>query len=99
MKQSLAGRGLCCLMVTLAGQVARADSTWVYAVQISTSVQTAPPTITLNWEPDEYGAKNYKGYRKAKDPTLWGTATTLSGTTSNYPDSNVADGLTYEYKI
>ena len=33
-------------------QEAKADSTWVYAVQISATVQVSPPQITLSWEPD-----------------------------------------------
>ena len=99
MKLSLVGRGICCLLLTLATPWIHADSTWVYAVQISAVVQITPPAITLNWEPDQYGANSYKVYRKAKDATAWGAATDLSGTTSNFTDFNVAVGSTYEYKI
>src|SRR5215469_1143431 len=50
----------------------RGDSTFVYAVQISATVQTNPPQITLNWEPDPYGATNYVVYRKNKADLSWG---------------------------
>src|SRR3954469_961372 len=77
----------------------KADSTWVYSVQISAVAQTSPPRITLNWQPDQYGANSYTVYRKKATDTSWGTGTPLSGTTSTYVDSNVAVGSTYEYQI
>src|SRR5213082_3594430 len=77
----------------------KADSTWVYAVQISASVQTSPPQITLNWEPDQYGANSYTVYRKAKEATSWGNGTTLAGSASNFVDNNVSVGSAYEYAI
>jgi len=87
------------LLVALAAQTVRADSTWVYAVQISASAQTSPPQITLQWEPDQYGANSYTVYRKAKDATSWGAGTTLSGSASSFIDNNVSVGSAYEYAI
>ncbi len=77
----------------------RADTTWNYAVQISATVQAAPPQIALKWPQDDYGATNYTVYRKAKESTSWGTGTVLSGTTTNYTDASVVVGTTYEYRI
>ena len=78
----------------------KADDTFVYAVQISAIVQTNPPQITLDWEPDPYGAKSYTIYRKAKTGTTWGDAmATLGGSITNWSDTNVIVGSNYEYEI
>src|ERR1044071_5555275 len=76
-----------------------ADDTWVYAVQIHADVQTAPPAITLNWQPDYHFVTNYLVYRKAKDAVSWGSPTNLPGSALSYVDTNVAVGGTYEYQI
>src|SRR5689334_14738370 len=86
--------------LALTWQEARADSTWVYAVQISAAVQTSPPQITLTWEPDMYGANSYTVFRKAKEDNFWGAPiATLNGSVSQFTDNNVAVGATYEYSI
>jgi len=90
---------LAALLFALAGTVARADSTWVYAVQISASAQASPPQITLNWQPDQYGANSYTVYRKRPSDSSWGSGTTLPGTSTSYVDSNVSVGSAYEYQI
>src|SRR3954465_11874718 len=77
----------------------KADSTWVYSVQISAVAQTSPPRIVLNWQPDQYGANSYTVYRKNVGDSSWGTGTPLSGTTTSYIDSNVTVGSAYEYQI
>src|SRR6266446_184824 len=76
-----------------------ADSTWVFAVQLSAQVQESPPQIALNWEPDMYGATNYTVYRKSKEANDWGEAIPLSGSVSNYIDATVEVGQTYEYQV
>ena len=69
-------------------------------MQISATVQVSPPQITLHWQPDEYGANSYSIYRKAKDDASWPTAhTTLPGSVTNFTDTTVAVGSTYEYQI
>jgi hypothetical protein len=75
------------------------DSTYLYAVQISATIQVSPPQITLNWYPDAYGVNNFVIYRKAKTDDFWGTGTVLSGTTTSFADNNVAAGSAYEYQI
>ncbi len=81
--------------------LAQADLTWLYAVQISAVVQVAPPQIELNWPapPDSDAATSYTVYRKSKDDTTWGLGTTLSGKATSYTDTDVVVGLTYEYQI
>jgi hypothetical protein len=87
------------LLSILAGQMARADSTWVYTVQITASVQVSPPKITLTWAQDQYGANSYTVYRKGPSDISWGAGTTLSGATTSFVDNNVSVGTTYEYQI
>src|SRR5215468_1200480 len=88
------------LLAWLGGSNARADSTFVYAVQISAQVQASPPQITLNWEPDPYGASSYTIYRKAKSDTAWGAPMAdLSGVSTSYADATVTPGTAYEYQI
>ena len=95
---------LVCLLVGIVfgfhHTTAVADSTWVYAVQLSASVQDSPPQITLNWRPDPYGASSYRVYRKAKDDTSWGNpVAVLSGSVTSYTDNNVGAGQSYEYQV
>jgi hypothetical protein len=77
----------------------RADDTFVYAVQISATVQSSPPRIILQWEPDPYGARSYTVYRKGKNAKSWGTGTVLPGKATGFTDANVLPGLTYEYQV
>lgn len=90
---------MCGLLGLIATPVSKADTTWNYAVQISATVQASPPQIALTWPQDDYGAVRYTVYRKAKEATSWGTGTELSGTITNYTDTNVVVGTTYEYQI
>jgi len=90
------------LTLGLGAMHARAeDSTYVYTVQVSATVQaSAPPQITLNWEPDPYGANSYAIWRKAKSDTNWGPViATLPGSALSYTDTNVAVGVAYEYQF
>jgi len=87
------------VLLALGATNLKADSTWVYAVQISATVQTSPAQITLSWEPDQYGANSYTLYRKTKEGTSWGSGTALAGTASSYVDNNVSVGSAYEYAI
>jgi hypothetical protein len=77
-----------------------ADDTWTYAVQISATVQVSPPQITLHWEADDpYGVTNYTIYRKSKTATSWISLTSLDASVTDWTDSNVTLGSTYEYQI
>lgn len=79
--------------------VMRGDDTFVYAVQISAAVQTAPPKIRLRWEADPYGAKSYTVSRKGRNATAWGPATVLPKTATGFNDGNVVVGGNYEYQV
>jgi hypothetical protein len=89
----------CGFFAFIAAQNSKADTTWNYAVQISATVQSAPPQITLTWPQDDYGAVRYTVYRKAKGATSWGTGTVLDGATTFYTDTDVIVGTSYEYQI
>jgi len=72
---------------------ARADDTWTYSVEISATVQTSPPQITLHWQNDDiYGVTNFTIYRKAKEATSWNLLTSLDGSTFTWTDPNVSVG-------
>ena len=76
------------VLCTLASQTSHAvEGTWEYAVQVSATVQTSPPQITLTWPQDSVSpVSSYTVYRKALDGTSWGTGTMLPGSTTNYVD-------------
>src|SRR5215813_14984119 len=79
------------LVLALANSNAIADETWTYTVEISATVQTSPPQITLNWQNDDiYGVTNFTIYRKAKDATSWNFLTSLDGSTFTWTDPNVS---------
>jgi hypothetical protein len=92
-------------LLLLGARDTKADSTWVYAVQITASLQTNPPSITLNWIPDMYGDgpggyNSYTIYRKSEEATNWGTPLLeVDGSVTNYMDTNDEVGITYEYQI
>ncbi len=91
---------LCLVVAVTALPSALADSTFVYAVQVSATIQVSPPQITLAWEADPYGASSYTIYRKAKDDNTWGSPIAiLPGGARTYADTAVAVGNAYEYQI
>jgi hypothetical protein len=75
------------------------DSTFLYTLQISASVQVSPASITLNWEPEQYTVDSLTLYRKSKDATSWGTGMSLDPFSTSYTDNSVGAGSTYEYQI
>jgi fibronectin type 3 domain-containing protein len=76
------------------------DETWTYTVQVSATVQTSPPQITLQWEGDDpYGVLHWSIYRKAKDATSWNFITTLGTSITSWTDTSVGIGSTYEYEV
>jgi hypothetical protein len=91
----------CLLLILLASSpVTAEDSTWIYTVQISANIQSSPPQITLQWEAnDPYGVRSWSIYRKAKDATSWTFLTSLGPSITNWTDSSVSLGSTYEYQI
>ncbi len=69
------------------------------AVQLSATVQTTPPSITITWEPYA-GATAYAVYRRVQGATTWGSAVAnLTGTATQYIDNSVVAEAVYEYKV
>ncbi len=69
------------------------------SVELSAVVQNSPARITLNWVANAT-ATQHKIYRKLKTSGAWGVAVaTLAGTATQYIDSTVAVGISYEYKV
>ncbi|MDB6032281.1 MAG: hypothetical protein JWM16_2619, partial [Verrucomicrobiales bacterium] len=76
------------------------EPTWDYAVQVSATVDSASPRISLSWPQDTTSSvSSYTVYRKALGDTSWGSAVNLPGSATSYVDSNVAAGGAYEYQI
>ena len=94
MKRPLLIAVLSLLMVSAHAQPA-AD----YAVRVSAEVQTSPATITLRWVQDA-NATSHSIYRKLVTGTSWGSAmSTLPGSASNFVDTTVVLGESYEYRV
>ena len=69
------------------------------AVQMSATVQSSPPRITVQWEPYA-SATNYTVFRKLKDQQSWGSSVaSVGGSVNQYVDNNVSVGVYYEYKV
>jgi hypothetical protein len=69
-----------------------------YTVQISASVQAAPPRIVLSWVRDPRSI-SLEFYRKSRDATDWGVPIALAANATNYVDSNVVVGSAWEYRV
>jgi hypothetical protein len=76
---------------------AETDPYW-YAVQVSATVQTAPPQIQLSW-PTDANATGYTVYRKAFNSITWSSVGTLPASATTFSDVNVTLGGSYEYGI
>ncbi|HWQ93532.1 MAG TPA: hypothetical protein VN673_17845 [Clostridia bacterium] len=90
---------LCTAMLVVLCLPAFADSTFVYAVQLSATTQSSPPRVDLTWPADPYGAVSYTVSRKLKHETSWGAGVTLPGTATSYSDSATTAGMAYEYQV
>src|ERR1043165_9879432 len=89
------------LLLSATAESSRAiDPTWNYAVQASAQVQVSPPRITLNWVQDSTATPtSYTVSRKAPGDPLWTSLKLLPGSITNFVDTNVSVGATYEYQI
>lgn len=85
------------LMLTLAAPAL--ETTWIYSVQATATVQSAPAQITLQWPEETYPITSYTITRKTAGSTAWGAPVTLTGTARIYTDTNVSIGTLYEYQI
>ena len=69
------------------------------SVELTAVVQSNPGLITLNWVANA-AANSHVVFRKLKTASSWGTfVASLPGTTTQYIDSTVAVGVSYEYQI
>ncbi|MGB3079982.1 MAG: hypothetical protein WBB31_12935, partial [Saprospiraceae bacterium] len=69
------------------------------SVELSAVVQASPPRITLSWTPNA-GATQHFVYRKLKAGTAWGAViATLPGSATEFIDSTVVKGISYEYQV
>src|SRR5260370_33183476 len=99
--QRLLGAVFGILLLVSAVQLGRTvEPTWEYSVQVSATVQTSPPQITLAWPQDTLGVPtSYTVYRKAPGATAWGAGTALAGSVTSYVDANVTTGSAYDDQI
>lgn len=69
------------------------------SVELWATIQSNPPTITLNWLTNATTA-NYSVARKPKNSSSWTiVASSLSGATNQYVDNTVLTGTHYEYRL
>src|SRR5262252_7933570 len=76
----------------------RAVDPRAYAVELSATVQAAPPQITLRWTSDA-NATLYSVYRKAPSAPSWTPITTLSGSTLTWTDISAVNEESFEYAV
>lgn len=62
------------------------------------TVQASPPQITLNWL-SSATTTNYTVARKLKTASVWTTLTSLNGSSTQYIDNTVFNGVQYEYRV
>ena len=68
-------------------------------VEVSATVQTAPPRITLNWQPCSQPITAQKVYRRLKGSPTWTDLASPAATALSFVDGNVAVGVAYEYFV
>ena len=69
------------------------------SVKLSSTVQSFPPTITLDWSPMG-GTSSLSIYRKLKSSSSWGSAiASPSASSVQWVDNNVTVGVNYEYRV
>ncbi|MFN7911699.1 MAG: T9SS type A sorting domain-containing protein [Bacteroidota bacterium] len=76
-----------------------AQTTQQAAVELWATVQSSPPTVTLNWV-GMPGATSYVISKKLKTSNTWTTlASGLSGSLTSFVDNSVTVGANYEYGV
>lgn len=92
-------RVLSMLGLTLFTSIGYAQSCQDASVELSAVVQANPPRITLNWIPNGSATQHFV-YRKLKTGTSWGSVIgTLPGSATQFVDSTVSVGVSYEYRV
>lgn len=75
-----------------------AQTTRNTCVEVSATVQAAPPQITFSW-PADATATGYTIYRRAAGATSWGASVATLGAVATWTDSSVSVGTAYEYRF
>ncbi|HZV70797.1 MAG TPA: T9SS type A sorting domain-containing protein [Saprospiraceae bacterium] len=69
------------------------------SVELSAVVQSTPARITLTWRLNANAMQHFI-YRKFKAASTWGAVVaTLPGTATEFVDSTVVKGISYEYQV
>ncbi len=90
---------LFCLFCILPSSTLFSQTCQDASVELSATVQASPPRITLSWTPNA-GATQHFVYRKLKAGTSWGAViSTLPGSATEFTDSTVVKGISYEYQV
>src|SRR5687767_11340560 len=69
-----------------------------YSVEVTASISSSPPYITLNW-PADSSATGYQIARKAIHDISWSADIHLPGNATTWSDINAASESGYEYKV
>ena len=98
MKQFLKA-GLISFALIAADPARAVEETWVFAVQLTVTVQAAPARIELNWVTDSHPVSGYTVYRKSPGASEWGAGIELPASATRYIDDSVELGTVYEYQV
>lgn len=92
-------RAIVCFLMLLTTVAAQAQNARDYSVALSATVDTVTPSITLHW-PSDPSASSYLLSRKKVTDATWTTLLGMQpGTATQYTDTQVQPGATYEYKV
>jgi photosystem II stability/assembly factor-like uncharacterized protein len=69
-----------------------------YSVLTAATVSNTPSQIIISWQNDS-NALSYSIDRKLSTETTWTNLASLSSNTLNYTDTNVSNGIIYEYRV
>jgi hypothetical protein len=93
------GRIFTLIIFLFTTQIAFAQTTEDYAIELSATVSESPLQVTLKWKPLN-DTPIYRIWKKAKTATSWGSPiVTLTATDSLYTDASVIRDSAYEYQV
>lgn len=92
-------RAILCLLIILSSALSQAQSARDYSVALSATVDTVTPSITIHW-PSDPSASSYLLSRKKVTDATWTTLLGMQpGTATQYVDTQIQPGESYEYKV
>lgn len=83
----------------VAGRVYAIETTWIYTVQLSATVDPAAGRIQLQWPADHLPVSSYTVYRRAPTQSYWSEGVALPGSATSFTEENLAAGTSYEYQV